>query len=153
MIRLALVALILFARVTVHAAEPAADEEKKLHGEWQAVEIEARGKKAGKDDDQVKNFRLVIDVRGITLADPTGGGKDRKKTFKLDFSKSPKHIDISSLDGEEKNQTAACIYKLEKDRLTICMPYFKDPTVRPKEFKGGADDGNMLITLERVKAK
>lgn len=36
----------------------------------------------------------------------------------------------------------------------ICMPYFvEDASVRPKEFKVGAKDGLMLITLERVKAK
>jgi hypothetical protein len=50
--------------------------------------------------------------------------------------------------------TAACIYRLEKEQLTICIPYFtKDPSKRPKEFKAEADDGLMLLTLERVKAK
>jgi len=154
MIRVASITLVMFAGMTARAADPAADEAKKLQGEWQAVEVEVKGKKVTKDDAEVKNLRLVIEGNGIILADPTGGDKDRKKTFKLDPSKSPKEIDITSLDGQEKDQTAACIYKLDKDRLTICMPYFsKDPTQRPTEFKAGADDGLMLITLERVKAK
>ena len=118
------------------------------------MEVEVKGKKAAKDDAEVKTMRFVIKDDGITLPSPTGDGKDRKKTFKVDPTKSPKEIDITSLDGQEKDQTAACIYKLDKDRLTICIPYFtKDPSIRPKEFKAGADDGIMLITLERVKAK
>jgi uncharacterized protein (TIGR03067 family) len=70
----------------------------------------------------------------------------------LDAAKSPKDIDITSPDGHENGQTAACLCNLEKDRLTICIPYFtKDPTARPKEFK--ADDGAMLLVLERVSSK
>jgi uncharacterized protein (TIGR03067 family) len=131
-----------------------ADDTKDLQGEWQAVEAQINGKKVTKDDDDAKNMRLIIKDNDLTIPSPKGDGKDRKKTFKLDASKSPKQIDITSLDGAEKDQTAACIYKLEKDRLTLCIPYFaKDPTVRPTEFKAGADDGIMLMTLERVKQK
>ena len=88
----------------------------------------------------------MIQGDGITVPSPTRDGKERKQTFKLDPAKSPKEIDITSLDGQEKGKTAACIYKLEKDRLTICIPYFVEeascgiciavcpwtrPTVRP----------------------
>jgi uncharacterized protein (TIGR03067 family) len=151
--RFALIALI-FAVTAARAADPVDNKVKKLQGEWQAVEIEFKGKKADKDDTEVKNFRLVVDGDGIILLDPTGGGRDRKKTFKVDSTKTPAEIDMTSLDGQEKNQTAACIYKLVEDLLTICMPYFtKDPSVRPKEFKAGVDDGLLLLTLKRVKAK
>lgn len=152
--RVALIAMLALAGTVAHAANPAADEVKKLQGEWQAIEVEINGKKGTKDDADVKSLRLVIKGDAMTLPSPVGDGKERKKTFKLDPSKSPKEIDITSLDGQEKDQTAACIYKLDGDRLTICMPYFtKDPSARPKEFKAGADDGIMLIALERVKAK
>jgi RNA polymerase sigma-70 factor (ECF subfamily) len=152
--RVALIALFMFTGTAARGADPAADEVKKLQGEWQAIEVEINGKKGTKDDADVKALRLVIKDDAMTLPSPVGDGKERKKTFKLDPSKSPKEIDITSLDGQEKDQTAACIYKLDGDRLTICMPYFtKDPSVRPKEFKAGANDGIMLITLERVKAK
>jgi uncharacterized protein (TIGR03067 family) len=154
MTRVALIALFALAGATAHASDQAADEVKKLQGEWQAVEIETQGKKVSKDNPEVKNLRFVFDGQGITLPIPDGGGQGRKKTYKLDATKSPKEIDITSLDGQEKDQTAACIYKLDGDRLTICIPYFtKDPSIRPKEFKAGADDGIMVITLERTKAK
>ena len=120
------------------ADDTAANKAKKLQGEWRAVEVQAKGKKAAKDDAEVKHLRLVIKGDGITLPSPAGDGKDRKKTFKLDPARSPKEIDITSLDGEEKDQTAACIYSLEKDRLTICIPYFtKDPSARGQQLRPG----------------
>ncbi|VTR91476.1 sigma-70 family rna polymerase sigma factor : RNA polymerase sigma factor, sigma-70 family OS=Singulisphaera acidiphila (strain ATCC BAA-1392 / DSM 18658 / VKM B-2454 / MOB10) GN=Sinac_7487 PE=4 SV=1 [Gemmata massiliana] len=155
MIRAVTVALLtLFAShgTAVRAADPAADEVKKLQGEWAAVEVELNGKKVGKDD--AKSMRFVFKDNELVARDTDKPGRERKKTFKLDPSKTPKEIDITSLDGQEKDKTAACIYKLDVDRLTICMPYFvEDASVRPKEFKVGAKDGLMLLTLERVKAK
>ena len=109
MIRVALIALLAFTGTAARAADPAADEMKKLKGEWQVIEAEARGKKVAKDDAEVKNMRFVIEGDGITVPDPTGGGAERKKTFKLDPAKTPKEIDITSLDGQEKGTTAACI--------------------------------------------
>jgi RNA polymerase sigma-70 factor (ECF subfamily) len=127
---------------------------KKLQGEWQAVEVHTKGKTLGKDDAEIKLIRFVIKDNEMSLLSPKDDGKDRKKTFQLDPKKSPKEMDLTSLDGQEKGQTAACIYKLEKDKLTLCIPYFvKDPTIRPKEFKAGEDDGIMVLVLERVKGK
>ena len=143
-----------FAGAATRAADPAADEVKKLQGEWRAVEVELKGKKLTKDDAEAKSMRFVIKDNGLTFQNTEKAGRERKQTFKLDPGKTPKEIDITSLDGQEKDKTAACIYKLDGDRLTICMPYFvKDSSVRPKEFKAGGDDGLMLLTLERVKAK
>ena len=125
---------------------------KELEGEWQAVEAEVNGKKA--PEKQVKELRLVFEGEKITVKGAGGAGGERKKTFWIDPSQSPKHIDITSLDGQEKDQTAACIYKVEKDRLTICMPYSTtEVDKRPKEFKTKDGDGLMLIVLERVKSK
>jgi uncharacterized protein (TIGR03067 family) len=79
-------------------------------------------------------------------------GQDVKAAIKVDPTKTPKHLDLTALDGEEKGATAACSYKLDGDRLTLCIPYFsQDRTVRPKEFKAGADGGIMLLVLERRK--
>ena len=154
MTRFTLIAFFVFAGAAARAADPVADEVKELQGEWQAVEVELKGKKLTRDDAEAKTMRFVIKDNGLTVGNTEKAGRERKKTFKLDPSKTPKEIDITSLDGQEKDTTAACIYKLEKDRLTICMPYFtKDPSKRPTEFKSGADDGLMLLTLERVKDK
>ena len=152
MIRVTLIALFALSGVAGRAADPAADEMKKLQGEWLAVEVELKGKKLAKDE--AKTMQVVIKDHELTFRDTDKPGRERKKTFKLDPSKTPNEIDVTSLDGQEKDTTAACIYKLNGDRLTICIPYFvKDPSVRPKAFKSGVDDGLMLLTLERVKGK
>lgn len=155
MTRRRLLIVLFLCSASAHAADKAADEMKKLQGEWQVVEVQVKGKKLTKDNDpQTKDMQFVIKDL-IMTARSQSSGAERKKTFKLDPSKSPKSIDITSLDGHEKGQTAACIYKLEKDRLTICVPYFPpaDPSKRPTEFKAGADDGMMPLVLERVPKK
>jgi RNA polymerase sigma-70 factor (ECF subfamily) len=151
--RLIAVGLVVGLTSGVHRADDVAAETKKLQGVWQAVEVEVKGKKLGKDSEEAKLMRFVIKDDELILPSPVEGGKERRKTFKLDPSKAPMRIDITSHDGQEKGQTAACIYKLEKDRLTLCMPYFtNDPGKRPTEFKATADNGMMLIILDRAKA-
>lgn len=136
------------------AADPPADDVKRLQGEWRAVGVELDGKKLGADDAEAKAMRLAFKDNGLTFGTAAKPGRERKMTFVLDPAKAPKRIDLTSLDGQEKGVTAACIYELDGDRLTICMPYFvPDPSVRPAEFKAGAGSGRMLLTLERVKAK
>jgi uncharacterized protein (TIGR03067 family) len=133
------------------AASPAA-ENTKLQGEWQAVEAEVLGKKLKKDDREIKEMRFVFQGNELVVGGPEGTGQERKKTFILAPDKTPKEIDLTSLDGQEKDQVSRGIYKLEKDRLTVCMPV-KTETERPKAFKAGAEDGMMIVVFDRVKKK
>src|SRR5882672_5757036 len=110
MTRFTLIAFFVFAGQAAQAADPVADEVKKLQGEWQPVEVEAEGKKAAKDDADTKNMRVVIKDNELVVRAADGAGAVRKKTFKLDPAKMPKQIDMTSLDGFEKDTTAACIY-------------------------------------------
>jgi RNA polymerase sigma factor (sigma-70 family) len=122
---------------------------RSLQGEWQGVEAETKGKKA--PDEEVKDMRFVFKDDTLTIHSAAKPDRERKKTFKLDATKSPKEIDITSLDGAEKDKVAACIYKFEKDRLTLCMPYWnKTPSKRPKAFEATVDDGQMVFVLERL---
>lgn len=137
---------------TCPADDAAAKAVKELEGEWRLVEAELGGKKM--PEDEAKDLRMVIKGEAISIRHSDNDERKREKTFKLDPTKSPKQIDITSLDGQEKDQTAACIYSLEKGRLKLCIPYFtKDPSQRPTEFKTKDGDGVMLMVLERVKAK
>jgi RNA polymerase sigma-70 factor (ECF subfamily) len=150
MIRGLLIALFAATAAAARADDPTADEVKKLQGEWVAVQVELRGNKLAKDE--AMTMRCAVKGRDMTFRETDKPGRERRKTFQVEPSKAPKQIDITSLDGQEKGTTAACIYRLDGDRLTLCIPYFvKDSSVRPKEFKSGADDGLMLLTLERVK--
>jgi RNA polymerase sigma-70 factor (ECF subfamily) len=129
------------------AAEKAA---KELQGEWKAVEVEIQGEKS--PEDQVKNFRVVI--KGDILNIEVGNLGIRRKKFKLDPTKTPKAMDLTSLDGPAKGKDHAAIYELEKGRLRICFPdWTGGPAKRPPEFRTQPGDGYGLLTLERVKAK
>jgi len=151
MSRISVVLPIFFVCTLVAGADDAIAEVKRLQGEWQLVEIQTKGKTVSKDDDGIKGMKFIIKDNNMDVTTAKADGKERKKTFQVNPSKSPKEMDITSLDGQEKGQTAACIYKLEKNKLTICMPYFvKDPSLRPTEFKAGEDDGLMVPVLERV---
>jgi uncharacterized protein (TIGR03067 family) len=154
MLRIAVITLFATTRAAAGADDPAAVEVKKFQGEWRAVEVEFRGQTLKKDDTEAKAMRFVVKDNGLTFSNTEKPGRERKQTFKLDPSKTPKELDLTSLDGQEKDTTAACIYKIDGDRLTICMPYFaKDRSVRLKEFKADASGDVMLLTLERVKGK
>jgi len=154
MLRIIVIALFATTCAASRADDPAAEEVKKWQGEWRVVEVEFRGKSLKKDDAEAKAMRFVVKDNGLTFSNTEKPGRERKQTFKLDPSKTPKQLDLTSLDGQEKDTTAACIYKLDRDKLTICMPYFaKDRSVRPKEFKVDASGDHMLLTLERVKGK
>jgi uncharacterized protein (TIGR03067 family) len=138
--------------IPARADDPAADDAKQLQGEWQAVESHAEGIVRGKNDPAVAGLRFVFKGNELIVPHPKPKGEPRRKTYKLDSAKSPKEIDLTSHDGVESGQTTAAIYKLEQDRLTVCMPYFgNDPSARPNEFRATTDDGRMLVILERVK--
>ena len=154
MLRITVITLFATTCTVFRADDPADAEVGKWQGEWRAVEVEFCGKTLKKDDAEAKAMRFVVKDNGMTFSNTEKPGRERKQTFKLDPSKSPKELDLTSLDGQEKDKTAACIYKFDGDRLTICMPYFaKDVSVRPKEFKADANGDLMLLTLERVKGK
>ena len=133
-----------------HPEDAGAADARALEGEWQAVELEVNGKKNASED--VKELRMIFKANEITVKSASGEGRERKQTFKLVPGHSPKAIDITSLDGQEKGQTAACIYTLKKDRLIICYPQ-TDPGKRPAEFKTQNGDGRMIIKLVRVGSK
>ena len=125
----------------VHAGEAGKDL-KALQGEWQAVELIGQGKKA--TEEEVKQFRLVIKGNDLSIG-------NRKSTFKIDPTKSPKAIDVTPLDGPQKGKVIPGIYALEKGQLRICISNGPNDSDRPKEFKAEPGTGYVVITLERAK--
>ena len=141
--------MLLMTTVVVVADEPRAGEKDKqaLQGLWQAVELEANGQKAPAE--AVKVFR--IQIKGDQLVfNPTS--ENRKHTFAIDPEAKPKAMDLTPADGPGKGQRLPCaIYKLDGDKLNVCLDKEGQAGKRPTEFKTGAGDGLALITLERVK--
>ncbi|HKI34211.1 MAG TPA: TIGR03067 domain-containing protein [Gemmataceae bacterium] len=129
--------------------DPSAKELKALEGDWKVVGLEEGGRKASEDD--VKAMRWTF--RGSEMQGMNPGEKAGDKCkVKIDPSKGPKHIDLTTLEGELKGKTLEGIYKLEDDRLTICLRDEKAPEKgRPTEFTAEKGSSQGVITLERVK--
>ncbi|QJW96275.1 TIGR03067 domain-containing protein [Frigoriglobus tundricola] len=132
--------------------KPAAAEDlKRLNGEWKVVALEANGKKAPAAE--LEGMRWSFSGAEVRFADP-GEELGEKSSVKLDPSQSPKHIDLVGLEGAGKGMTSQGIYKLENDRLVICLRDSKSAEKgRPTTFTTGVVSESGLITLERVKDK
>jgi uncharacterized protein (TIGR03067 family) len=125
---------------------------KELEGTYLIVGLETKGFKLTEDD--LTKFSKGDDDRTLVIKDgkiiSSGKKKDEPATIKIDASKKPAHINItSSKDG--KKETNYGIYKLEKDVLTIVATEMGDEKNRPKEFK--VDDKVLMLTLKKKPAK
>jgi uncharacterized protein (TIGR03067 family) len=136
----AFVLLLIPALVWADAKDDAKAELKKFAGTWKVLSVEADGKKI--PDEEREKARLIFDGENVTFKE--FGGKDDKKTFKIDPSKKPATIDIEGPAGEKEGVKG--IYKFEDGKLTICA---SDKGERPTEFKAG--DKVVLLVLEKEK--
>jgi uncharacterized protein (TIGR03067 family) len=102
------------------------DEQKKFQGEWRAESIKTGD--GSTPAEELKKFRLVIEGDRWTVE--TGAGKT-EWTWKVDPSKSPRALDITTTSGKEV--VVRCLYELKGDTLTVCAP-LKDLGERPKEI-------------------
>lgn len=139
--------LLLVVGGLVGADEPAKDEKKqaleKLQGTWSIVSSEIRGTKMAIDP--TNDDRTVIDGDKVTVT--RGGAVSSTTTIRIDPSKSPKQIDISSVEPDDKTTVAPGIYKQEGDKLTICIA-ITGGGARPERFE--ATEKTMLIVLKRA---
>ena len=137
-----------FTAVIALAGDKSASDAKNLQGSWQAVYLEANGKKS--PDDQVKELQLVFKGNQVFTVKPEGEGQMCK--FKLGASKKLNTIDLSPADG--KGKPAAGIYSLKNRQLKVCINLFgKDTARRPTEFKTHEGDGVGFAILDRAKRK
>lgn len=122
-------------------------ELKALEGKWRAVALEAGGKALPKE--AIPDFTYTIG------ADGKATGKMAKSeytaTMTVNPNKDPKTIDNVHVSGAQKGKKQYGVYKLEGDKLTVCMtPPGRAEGDRPKDFntKGTA---NVLFVFERIK--
>lgn len=148
--RVCLALLLMIGSVSA-ADEPKAGMKDKegLQGLWQAVALEVNGQKAPAE--AVKAFQIQIKGDQLVFNPATD---NRKHTFALDPAAKPKTMDLTPADGPAKGKRLPCaIYKVDGDKLSICLDKEGKAGKRPTEFKTAAGDGCVLITLERVKDK
>lgn len=145
------VALLLMTGLVVVADEPntGAKDQEALQGLWQAVELEHDGQKAAAE--VVKAFQIQIKGDQIVFNPAT---ENRKHTFAIDPTAKPKTMDLTPADGPAKGKKLPCaIYKLDGDKLIVCLDKEGASGKYPTAFKTTAGDGFALLTLERVKDK
>ncbi len=143
--------LLLMTGGVVAADEPetSAKDKTSLQGLWQAVGAEFNGQEVTAEG--TKAFQVEFNGDQIVFNPAT---EARKHTFAVDPSAKPKAMDLTVGDGPKKGEKLPCaIYKLEGDKLTICLDKEGTAGTRPTRFKTAAGDGLALIVFERVKVK
>jgi len=138
--------MVVVLTASIGFADDKKDDKKpaKLDGKYLITAVEIGGEKF--PDDLItkgSDAERTIVIKGDQII-ASKGGKDDPATIKLDASKTPAHIDVTSKKGDGKDEKMYGIYKLDGDTLTICMVEGK-PEDRPKEFK--TEKGGMAIML------
>jgi uncharacterized protein (TIGR03067 family) len=118
----------------------------KLQGNWQATTIEIEGKAVSLG---AGGPRLTIKDKFAWF---TASGKTDKDEIRIDSTKSPKTIDLVSLDGPNRGKTQKGIYELSGDSFKVCMPEGeKEP--RPTSFVTKVGLKAATFTFKRTTAE
>lgn len=132
-----------FIAAPVPKADPLQQAKQGLQGEWKVVEMIHDGRPG--DKEVVTSSLIFVKGDEMKILYPYG---DVSATFTLDPEAKPAAIDIKQLLNA-KPILVKGIYKLEKDKLTICFGVVDQE--RPKEFKSINGSTTTLFVLERVK--
>jgi uncharacterized protein (TIGR03067 family) len=89
------------------------------------------------------NFRITA-----TQIIATKRGKDDPADYKIDTSKTPHEIDLTSKE-DGKDEKMYGIFKLEGDKLTLCLKETDKAGDRPKDFKTTKEGREMIMILKR----
>jgi uncharacterized protein (TIGR03067 family) len=144
--RLTALALAVFSGLTVAAPAlktPLVKEAPSpLLGEWVMETREFGGRPAN------QTFNMEFKADGTLVVSMNGEVVDTCR-YTADAKKEPAELDWHmSGDNEE---SVLCIYKVEKDLLTLCMD--GPAKTRPTAFKSPAGSTTCLCTLRRVAEK
>lgn len=142
------VAVLLFVDVALSDdVAPAAMQDKTaLQGLWQAEKLESNGEAAPAA--ATKAFRIRIEGNELVF---NPSAENRKHTFSIDPAAEPKAMNLTPADGPGKGQNLPCaIYKLDDNKLVLCIAKAGKADKRPSKFATTAGDGIALITLKRV---
>jgi uncharacterized protein (TIGR03067 family) len=122
-------------------------ELKALQGKWKTVAMEVAGKPLPKDG--IPAFTFIIAADGKSTGQTPQG--EFRATITVNPKKNPKAIDNLHESGEEKGKKQYGIYKLEGEKLTVCItaPGSTEGD-RPKDFTT-KDTPNVVFVFERVK--
>jgi uncharacterized protein (TIGR03067 family) len=137
-----------FVGVALVLAQDTAGDAKRLQGVWEPVAVTAEGKKIAEADVAKSGMRLTMD--GDRYKVTVQGKLVEGGTFKLDPGKSPRTLDLTITEGDDKGKTQLGIYKLDGEALTIALPP-TGTTARPAAFESTAKNQVELTTFRRAR--
>lgn len=135
--------------VALDAKDEALKKDRKyFEGTWRVIEAKINGNQGG--EDAVRTITVIFDADGawtLRLDNKEVG----KGTSTIDPLKSPKTIDLTQTEGDDKDKQTIGIYEIDENTLKVCLgPPERD---RPTEFDSIAGYEHILVTLGREKSK
>lgn len=132
----------------VASTQDAAEDVKKLQGEWVMASLEYDGQSS--PEENVKRFRRKVDGAKYTVTITKGDDVQTvKRTFKVDPSKKPKAVDVTTKDKEGNDITILGIYEVDGDTHKVCMAPKDQP--RPTDDTSSEGSGRTVIVWKRAK--
>ena len=124
------------------AEEEVAAELERLQGTWKIESVEVDGRKL--DPLAFKDIVRIVDGHDITWKNKDQVIARTRITF--DLSKSPKTMDSTFVEGENKDRTMLGVYEIAGDEFRICSAPFD--RLRPTEF--ASPPGSESLTSSRT---
>ena len=152
-IGLLVVGALLTAIATIASAGDFKDEaikkdRKQIQGTWRITALEINGNKSA--DEDARKLSVVNGSDGTWSLFSEDGGV-WKGTSTIDPTKTPKTIDFTPTEGDDKGVQRLGIYELGENTRRLCFaPPEKE---RPTEFSSPPGSKIILVTFEREKAK
>jgi len=140
--RLTVAAVLLSAAVTI-ADDKKDNSRKAFEGTWTIVD-----RKKGGDKDKERLTAPTVVFEGDRYKIKAGDKVVEEGTFKVDGSKSPKHIEVAATEGMDKGKKWHGIYEIQGDTMrAVVGPTDKE---RPTKYDNPAE-GVRVFTLKRAK--
>lgn len=120
------------------------NERRQLQGVWLAQSMESEGKAAPKFI--VERMRFTFRGDKLFVKGNFRDGREEECTFRVDPSKSPKHLDFTP---PKKQSPVLCIYDVDGDQLKICFRHARSDAGRPTEFATKAESQLVMIVFKK----
>jgi uncharacterized protein (TIGR03067 family) len=139
------ICLVLMAAITAAGAQTDTAEEDgaRIQGTWVRIYVDVEGKKSI-DGKKKPAEAITLVIKGDKFGD---------EKYKLDPTKTPKHIDLATRDDKGNRTTLPGIYELKGDKLKVCFPFpFEgkfDKIERPKQFGSKRGENAVLEVYKR----